>query len=291
MGSNKEQNLNVKLNREIIRNFSIGFEFDLNNSPGPYKRSRSNDTRVFFTGQYYTSNKRYGIIANYRNSRIRVEENGGIVNDSIFEENREIDRRIIDVELNEASQNLIISGFYIEQYFNLLKPQHKNDSVKRKVDAGHISYSLNYTRNQLIYEDGDPLSDFYHQFAPALDSTYTFDSVYQAKFTNRFMWSSLGYNEDEISKVFYLYFGADYDFITQTLAYDSVKTTYNQIKPFGGVSLNLFRSMYLKAYGELLLSEFSGGDYKIKAEIKQHLGTIDKNIGRIVLSYIFMEGN
>ncbi len=281
MGSNKEQNLNVKLNREIIKNLSFGFEFGLNNSPGPYKRSKSNDTRVFFTGQYYTTNKRYGVIANYRNSRIRVEENGGIVNDSIFEENQEFDRRVIDVNLNEASQRMTISGFYVEQYFNLLKPKHQNDSIKRKVDAGHVSYSISYLRNQLIYEDGNPISDFYQPFAPPIDSIATFDSVYQSKITNKLMWSSLGYNEDEISKVFYLYFGANYDFITQTLAYDSVKTTYNQIQPFGGISLNLFRSMHLKAYGELVLSEFSGGDYKIKADIKQHLGTRDRNIGVI----------
>ena len=281
MGSKKEQNLNVKLNREIYKNLSIGFEFGLNNSPGPYNRSKSNNTRLFATGQYYTVNKRYGVIANYKNSKIKVEENGGIINDSIFEDNMEIDRRVIDVNLNEASQRMTVSGFYVEQYFNLLKPKYKSDSIKRKIDAGHISHSIEYIRNQLIYEDKNPISDFYHPFAPALDSTSTFDSVYQSKLTNKLMWSSLGYNEDEFSKVFYLYFGANHDFISQTLAYDSVKTSYNQIRPFGGISLYLFKSMHLKAYGELVLSEFSGGDYKIKADIKQHLGTIDRNIGRI----------
>lgn len=281
MGSNKEQNLNVKLNREIIKNLTIGFEYGLNNSPGPYKRSKSNNTRVFFTTQYYTPNNRYGVIANYRNNKIRVEESGGIINDSIFENNIEIDRRVIDVNLNEASQRLIVSGFFIEQYFNLLKPTHKNDSTTRKVDAGHISYSINYERNQLIYEDANPINDFYNPYAPPLDSTSTFDSIFQSKLTNKFMWSSLGYNEDEISKVFYLYFGAKHDFIKQTLAYDSVSTSYNQISPFGGISLNLFRSMYLKAYAELVFSEYSGGDYKIQADISQHLGTIDRNVGRI----------
>lgn len=281
MGSNKEQNLNVTLNREIIKNLTIGFEYGLNNSPGPYKRSKSNNTRVFFTGQYYTPNNRYGVIGNYRNNKIRVEESGGIINDSIFEDNLEIDRRVIDVNLNEASQRLIISGFYIEQYFNLLKPTLNNDSSTRKIDAGHISHSINYERNQLIYEDGSPISDFYNPFAPPLDSIYTFDSIYQSKLTNKLTWSSLGYNENEISKVFYLYFGAKHDFIKQTLAYDSVSTSYNQLSPFGGISLNLFRSMHLTAFAELVFSEYSGGDYKIKADISQHLGTIDRNIGRI----------
>lgn len=281
MGSKKEQNLNVKLNREIYKNLSIGFEYGLNNSPGPYKRSKSNNTRVFFTGQYYTENKRYGVVANYINSKVRVEENGGIANDSVFEENQEIDRRFIGVNLNEASQRMIVSGFSVEQYFNLLNPQHKNDSTKRKIDAGHISYSINYVRNQLIYEDGDPISDFYKPYAPPLDSVISFDSIYQSMISNKFMWSSLGYNEDEISKIFYLYFGIRNDLIQQTLAYDSVKTNYYQLAPFGGVSINLFKSMHFTAFGELLFSDYSGGDYKIKADIEQYLGNSSRNIGKI----------
>jgi hypothetical protein len=281
MGSKKEQNLNVTLNREVIKNLIIGFNYTLNSSPGPYKRSNTNNSRVFFTGQYYTPNMRYGVLANYRNSRIRVEESGGIINDSIFENNIETDRRVIDVNLNKASQRLIVSGFHIEQYFNILKPKSKIDSSTRKIDAGHISHSINYERNQLIYEDAKPISEFYHPFAPALDSTSTFDSTYQSKLTNKLMWSSLGYNEDEISKVFYLYFGAKHDLISQTLAYDSVATNYYQIRPFAGISLTLFKSMQLKASGELIFSDYSGGDYKIQADVIQHLGTIDKNIGRI----------
>ena len=281
MGSNKEQNLNINLNREVYKNLTIGFEYALNNSPGPYERSASNNTRVFFTGQYYTPNKRYGVIANYRNNRVRVEESGGIINDSIFEENTEEDRRVIDVNLNDASQRLTVSGFYVEQYFNFLKPKERNDSIKRKIDAGHIAHSLNYVKNQLIYEDANPISDFYLSYAPPLDSSLTFDSIYQSKITNKLMWSSLGYNEDEFSKVFHLYFGAKHDLIQQTLAYDSVRSSYNQISPFGGISLTLFKSMHLTAYAELVFSDYSGGDYKVQADIRQHLGTVDNNIGRI----------
>lgn len=281
MGSSKEQNLNVKLNREIIKNLSIGFEFGLNNSPGPYKRSKSNDTRLFVTGQYYTANKRYGVIANYKNSRIKVEENGGITNDSVFEDNLEIDRRVIGVNLEDASQKLTNSGFFVEQYFNILKPGPKSDSAKRKIDAGHISYSFNYLRNQLIYEDANPISDFYKPYFPPLDSARTYDSIHQTKITNKFMWSSLGYNEDEFSKVFFIYFGAKHDLISQTLAYDSVKTKYYQLTPFGGISLKLFKSMQFTAYGELVFSDYSGGDYKLQADISQQLGSLEKNIGKI----------
>lgn len=281
MGSKKEQNLDVILNREVIKNLTIGFEYALNNSPGPYKNSASNNTRVFFTAQYYTKNKRYGLAANYRNNRIRVEENGGLVNDSLFEYNTETDKRVIDVNLNNASQKLINSGFQIEQYFNLSKPKRKSDSSTRKIDVGHISYTLRYNRNQLIYQDKDLPINVYTYYSPPIDSASTFDSTYQQKITNRIMWSSLGYNDDKLSKVFYLYFGAQTDNISQTYAYDSVPITYTQVMPFGGISLNLFKSMHLLAYGELIFSDYSGGDYKLSAEIEQYLGTENKNIGKI----------
>jgi len=288
MGSKKEQNLDVILNREIIPNLYIGFEYALNNSPGPYTNSSSNNTRVFFTGQFYTNNKRYGVAANYRNNRIRVGENGGLVNDSIFEYATESDRRVLEVNLKNASQKLINSGFQVEQYFNLLKPKRKIDSNNRKIDIGHISHSFKYERNQLIFADTDPLIDYYSPYFPPIDSTSTFDSVYQEKITNKILWSSLGYNEDELSKVFYLYFGVQNDIISQTYAYDSVPIKYNQTMPFGGISLNLFKSMHLIAYGELILSEYSGGDYKIKAEIEQYLGTKDKNVGKIDASLVLL---
>ena len=281
MGSKKEQNLNVTLNREIIHNLFFGFDYRLNNSPGPYLNSQSNNTRVNFTMQFYTNNMRYGVIANYRNNRVRVEENGGLVSDSLFENNVESDRRLLDVNLETAEQKLINSGFYIEQYFNLLKPKAKNDSSSRKIDVGHISHSIYYNRNQLIYSDQEVLSDFYSPYFPPIDSTETFDSCYQSILTNKFKWSSLGYNEDKLSKIFHINFGIQHDLISQTLAYDSVASSYYQLKPFAGISLNLFKSMHLNAYGELVLGSYAAGDYKLKAEIEQYLGNEEKNLGKI----------
>jgi len=92
LGSKKEQNFQVVFNRELIKRLTIGVDFALNNSPGPYANNKADDKRLFFTGQYYTKNRRYGVIANYLYNKLIVQENGGIRYDSVFEENTESDR-------------------------------------------------------------------------------------------------------------------------------------------------------------------------------------------------------
>ncbi|MCF6170288.1 MAG: putative porin [Bacteroidales bacterium] len=283
LGSKKEQTLSVLLNREIFKGFSIGLDISVINSPGPYERSKSNDKKYYFTTQYYTPNKRYGLVANYLRNKIVVEENGGIRFDSVFEDNVESNRRIIPIILDSsnARNRITESGMYIEQYFNLLKPKSTKDSVKRKIDAGNISWAFQFRQNKRIYNDDNPLVSFYQPYAPPIDSSATYDSLFQQLIHNRIKWSSIGYNDDALSKVFFIYFGADHDNIQQLLPYDSVKTTYNQITPFGGISLKLFKSSHLTADGRIVLGGYNNGDYRISAKLDQFLGTSERNIGEL----------
>ena len=280
MGPKKEQNLYVIFSRELYKGFSIGLDFNVFYSPGEYKNSKSNNNRLFITGQYYTPNKRYGIIANYLRDRILVQENGGIQYDSIFEQNIETDRSVIPVNLSNDENMIIQSGFYVEQYFNLLKPRSVSDTNRRKIDAGNISYAFLYQRNQKEYT-GNPLENFYKQFAPPIDSTSTFDSLYQLRIRNTVKWSNAGYSNAALSDVFNLSFGVHSDYLEQTLPYDSVKSIMNQVIPFAGISLNLFRSSILTANGHIVIGDYNGGDFSLNINLKQYLGTEDRNFGRL----------
>jgi len=280
-GPQKEHYFYLIFSRELFRGFSIGLDLKIIQSPGDYKNNKSDNSKVFFTGQYYTPNKRYGVIANYLKNKILVEENGGITNDSIFEYNLETDRTLIPVNLSDDENLIIQSGFYIEQYFNLLKSRSTNDSIKRKLDAGNISYAFQYQRNQKKYSGSNPLNDFYESYAPPIDSTNTFDSLYQLRIRNTIKWSNAGYSEDALSEIFYLSFGVHYDFIEQTLPYDSVKSLFNQIIPFAGISLKLFKSSHLRANASLVMGDYNGGDFNITAELDQYLGTEVRNFGKL----------
>ncbi len=235
MGGNRQQNFNVIFTRKIFRGFTFGLDYALNFSPSddsPYLRSGINEQRVFFTTQYYTKDKRYGIITNYLANKIVAKENGGIINDSLFENNIETDRRLIPVNLMKAENFVKQSGFFIEQYFNILSPQGENDTIKRKIDPGNISYSFRYRRNQMIYTDSDSASSFYLGRDITLDTISTYDSLYQEEFKNTIRWSNIGYHENPKAKIFYMFMGASHSYIKQMLPHDSVSTTYSQLTTF-----------------------------------------------------------
>ncbi len=284
MGSKKEQNLQVTFSRDIIEDLTFGLHFELNNSPGPYKNNKSNDTRVYFTSQYQTKNKRYGILANYLHNKLEMQENGGISADSLFEQNLEPDRRVIPVYLENASNLVKKSGFYVEQYFNLLKPDSPLDSIHHKIDIGSLSYAFQYERNQSIYEDSDSLSGFYIGHLAPLDSTSTLDSVYQSNISNTIKWSSLGYYDNADDKHFHLYFGITHQYLRQSFAYDSVDRIYNQLIPIAGMGINIGRSFYLNVDAKLVTGEYNGGDYQINGTLRQFLGRKERNIGQFEAS-------
>lgn len=289
IGAKKEQDFQVIFTRELFRGFTFGIDFALNNSPGYYANSKADDKRVFFTGQYYTKNARYGIVANYLNNKLLVEENGGILYDSIFEDNLESDRSQIPVQLTLAQNMVKQSGFYIEQYFNLLKP--RPDSIKRKIDAGSISLAFQYQRNQMIYQDNDSVGSFYQPNDSPLNPANTFDSIYQMRLKTRFQWSSIGYHDDPLSKVFNIYFGLTHEYIYQafpnyeednSFIYNQLTDlTYNQLKPYGGIGLNIKESFRLKGFAEIVIGGYNSGDLRVEGIIDQYFGNVDRNFGKL----------
>ena len=282
MGSHREQNFGVIFTRQLFRGFTFGLNYSLNYSPSndsPYLRSGVNEQRVFFTAQYYTQNKRYGIIANYLRNNLKVEENGGIVNNSYFENNTESDRRLIPVNLMQAQNTIKQSGFYIDQYFNILTPTSNKNAIKRKIDLGNVSYSFRYRRNQMLYKDGNSLTDFYIGHSAPIDSASTYDSLYQQEIKNTIKWSNIGYNKDPQDKIFYIFLGISHSIISQTLPYDSISSTLLQTTPMGGVSFNFGGSFHLSANANYVLGNYNQGDYQIVGALTQYLGNKFKNIG------------
>ena len=288
MGPKREQTLGVTFSRKMSKLFTFGVDLYLVNAPGTYLNSNSDDKYTYFTSRYHTANHRYAIIGNYLYNKVITSENGGILYDSLFSQNLEKDRQAIPVYLNTAKNKVKASGFYIEQYFNLMKPGMRKDSTPRTLAGGSIFYSFLYQRNQMIYTD-DASTDtlFYGSFHPVFDTLNTYDSVYQQLVRNRLMWSSLAYNDDKLSRVFQAHFGVTFDHILQTLPYDSLRYFNNQLIPFGGISLKLFHRSFLNASADMVFGGYNSGDLKIEGSLLQYLGSVNKNVGQLYFRVIF----
>ncbi len=284
LGAAKEQNLDVTFTRYVSKHLLLGVQYSLINSPGHFKNQKSNNNNVYFTAQYFTENKRYGLIANYLHNKLVVQENGGLLYDSIFQQHLETDSKVIPVQLTTAQNLIKSSSFYIEQYFNLLKPL-KNKNTSRKIDPGNISYTFQYLKSQAIYSDQEPNADFYNTFPAVFDSLSTFDSNYRIRIRNRFEWSNKGYNKDKLSNLFYLFGGIAFSNIKQHLATDSINKTYNETNPYGGLRLNLFKRSILNARIDYTLGGYHSGDFKLEASLDQYLGSEEKNVGRILINF------
>jgi hypothetical protein len=278
MGPKREQTLGVTFSRKMSKLFTFGVHLYLVNSPGSYLNSKSDDKYAYFTARYHTANNRYAILGNYLYNKVKTGENGGILYDSLFSQNLEKDRQAIPVYLNTAKNMVKVSGFYIDQYFNLMKPGMRKDSTPRTLAGGSVLYSFLYQRNQMVYTD-DVRADtlFYKAFLPVFDKLNTYDSVYQQLIRNRFMWSSLAYNDDKLSHVFQAHFGVTFDHILQTLPYDSLHYFNNQLIPFGGISLKLFDRSFLNAEADMVFGGYNSGDLKIDGSLLQYLGSMKKS--------------
>ena len=297
MGSNKEQHLDILFSREFIPNLFITLNYDIDFSPGMYKRTKTQNS--FFDGniRYNTKNNRYGITGYYFHNKIDIQENGGIINDSIFTNDIENDRSIIDVNLNKATNLIKVSGFGINQYFNILGPNKKiiQDSTlsykNRKIDIGRINYNFSYQRNRYVYQDEDPTSQFYHQYDNILDSTLTFDSVYFHTIKNKLYWNTLGYKKYNDDVPFYLSFGIEHNYTYHAgyknyITYERFnKQDLSNLRANASIIINLFKSTRISGNTEIITNGYHAGDLYIDGQWKQFLGTYKKNYGALVFDF------
>lgn len=290
MGDKKEQHLDVLFCREFLPRFFIALNYNIDFSPGFYKRSKSQNSYFNANLRYNTKNDRYGISGYYFHDKIDIQENGGLVYDSIFINNKETDRSIISVNLSDATNLIKISGFAVDQYFNILGPNKKvNDSIskKRKIDIGRINYHFGYQSNKYVYEDGRPLSSFYQNYDPIIDSTNTFDSIHFYNIKNVLYWNTLGYKKYNDNIPFYLTIGLEHNF-THHFGYTDLYTkerfkelNYSNLRLNAGFIINLFKSTKISGEAQVITNGYQAGDFYIKGQWKQFLGNYNKNFGAL----------
>lgn len=286
-GSQKEQLFRVIHSHTIKRTVTLGVDFFLINSPGTYINQKSDDKSVVFTGQYFTKNLRFGAIANYHHNKFIVHENGGIVNDTIFEEKLETDSRLFDVNLTTAQNLVKESGVLANAYFYLSgNPEVKDSTVTKPptFHAGRISYTFNYSRQIQVYSDQEPEADFYKPFDPVIDSSETFDSLQVQSFDNLFSWSNLRMDDKPEQKYLLITFSIanKHSVISDSIS----KRSFNNWIPEASIIIRPYRSMAIHLSGKYTLGGFNNGGFELKGTANQSLKLKNNQTGDINLSFI-----
>ena len=289
MGDKKEQHLDVLFCREFLPRFFITLNYDIDFSPGLYKRSKSQNS--FFNGnfRYNTKNERYGISGYYFHDKINIQENGGIVDDNTFIKDLESDKSIISVNITNATNLIKSSGFALDQYFNILSPNIKDirDTTykKNKIGIGRINHHFSYQNNKYVYDDSNPLSYFYQNFDPVIDSTRTFDSIHFYNIKNVIYWNTLGYKKYNDDIPFYLTLGLEHNYTHHAGYYDYItkerfnKQNLSNLRVNAGIIVNILKSTRITANTQIITTGYQAGDFFIEGQWKQFLGTSRKNFG------------
>ncbi|MEI7663820.1 MAG: putative porin, partial [Bacteroidota bacterium] len=290
-GAKKEQNFHAIFSRNIYRSFNLGFDFRVMNPPGAYVRQRTNHINFVITSQFFTKDKRYGLIANFTINRLRNFENGGITHESIFENNQESNRLVIPVHLENAQNNIKETGFYMKHYFNLSR-HARNDkdtafSNRKRFELGRLTYSFRYNRQSQTYIDNQPDSGFYP--APVLDTLRTYDSVAVSKIVNEIVWSNPTFNPKNKLRILQLEAGIRSEYNEVYL--HGRKNFFNQFIPHAEVDFTPFPSMRLTGRCDYVFGNYNEGDKSLRLKLVSILGRQDKNIGIITITgnYIFQK--
>ncbi|HNW75186.1 MAG: hypothetical protein PHP04_12025 [Bacteroidales bacterium] len=283
-GAKKEQNFQAIFSRNIYRSLNLGFDFRVRSAPGAYSRQRTNHINFVLTTQYFTKNKRYGVIANFTVNRLRNYENGGIKYDSLFEQNQETNRQVIPVNLTTAQNRIKDLGFYMKHYFNLSR--HRSGSRDTttddatRFDLGRITYSFNYNRQVQNYIDTPADSAFYPP--PVIDTTGTYDSLTVTRYINEVIWSNPSFNPQKRLRILRLEAGIRQQYFEVSMT--GQKHSFIQFVPHAAIDFNPFPSLRLEAKGDYVLGDHNEADLSLRVRLTTILGRANKNAGVIALS-------
>ena len=300
----KEQHLNFRFGRQFLKDLFLSLEYNVNYSPGQYRSSRAENNYLWINALYTTKDQRYRASAYWFRNKLEMQENGGILYDSVYTQQLESDNGAIITNLNNVSNYAKVSGAGFQHYLNLL-PQHKSytstptdtittDTIKpipvtdsiitRKFTLGRINHSFNYQRNQLFYKETSSALPFYAPYDTVFN-TKTTDTTIVHAFQNSLTWNSLGYQRYSDNVPFYLYAGLNYDFYKikrYDYLEDSVFTDRNhsQVILHGGVIMNLFGLTTITGHAQLVTLGYQIGDFDLRGEWKQRFGKQENRFGK-----------
>jgi hypothetical protein len=269
MGPKKEQNLYIDHSQNVASWFTLGLKFRYINSPGYYINQKSDDKNFVMKTRFQTRNYRYIVLASYMHNKLKVEDNGGIVYDSVFEGNTKSSRNSINVNLQTANNRIIQNGFYVKQIFNLSKNNRfqETDSSNFKAgifNPGTISLSSHLLQTSFNYKQELSDSAFYvllRDTLPTNDSTHLFG------IENQLAWT----NADNIRRQKIVFFFALKHLYTEISGFES-KRIFNQLIPKAGISFFPLQKLQFDFYADFVTGNSNVGDFNLFGKASWNTG-------------------
>jgi hypothetical protein len=178
-GSQREQFFKMTFSYNIKKNWNFSANFSAIKGTGFYIRQKSDDLFFCISSNYKARNNRYMLLASGAFNSIKTEENGGMINDSLFFAGR----TNYDPSLRDAKVFRLNKNVFVKQYFNLGHQLH--DTMPVQVSSRFMLTSQ-FEDNASKFTDSNPKSAYYKHIY--YDSTKTNDSTYFLRLENELAW-------------------------------------------------------------------------------------------------------
>lgn len=263
-GANRENVLKAEFVRGFGKSVDVGFTFDRVNSLGLYDRQRNGVTDFSVFTDFRSSDERYRADLMFTYTNINAEENGGLQNDSIFENNVTPGRTFIPVSLQSSSN--LWKGLQLGLDHEFLLSKVDSSSTGRKMRP-RIWHRFDFTRSDMIYTAGEDALDHYSWSG---DSLGTYDSTRLMNVKN-----ILGFElarPDSITTILdHVAVGLYHEY--QRVSYDSSGVNdFHNVGVIGGAAGSLSDRFSWDADGKLMFFGYNQWDVQTSGQLKLQVG-------------------
>ena len=306
MGSKKENILRVQHAQSFLeKQIKAGIDFKLYNTEGYYARQNTDVKNFNINLSYRTKDRRYSVEGVYFYNKLVLQENGGILIDSIYEQNLETNRQIINVNLAEAENLIKYSGIGIHQNFYISKAEpdysaipdtnvlrldgysvyhYKKPYFDPILSLGRLSHTFIYSKEIYRYTDNDGTSKFYASIQDFPSNiTKTFDSISHRKIENIVTYSNANY-KDNIENPKFLNYSFGLGLVSNRYHQENYKYaikayTLTELNPQAKLQLFLTNRYSLTVSGLYSLRSDKTSAYKLNGNLNLQIGKNAIDIG------------
>lgn len=257
-GVNRENYLNANFTRGFGQLINLGFSFTRINTEGFYQRQQNTITDMSVFGTVKSKDSRYRAVVRFDYSNLLAEENGGIANDSVFEQNLTSGRTFISVNLPQSSSHWKGFDVGLDQRFYLMK---LDSTSNRKRMRPALSHSFAASRHSMVYENLPNTSSMFYENI-FQDTSLTYDSTNLLGITNTLSFELIGGDSSKFKVIERLSAGAAHTYHRVSYGSAFAENIHN-VSVLGTVSGNLFEGMKWNAQAQFMVFGYNILDLKV----------------------------
>ena len=266
-GVNRENYLVANFTRGFGELLDLGFSFTRINSTGFYQGQQNTITDISIFGTFHSNDQRYraAVIVDYSN--LKAEENGGLENDSVFENNLTTGRNFISVNLPQSTNHWKGFDVGLEHRYFLMK-QDSSSHMKGLRPA--VSHSFSAERHSMVYRNvPDTVSRFYENIFS--DTSATYDSTNLLGVTNTLRFELVKPDSVKDRIINRLAVGAEHAY--HRVSYDSSYVDHiHNVSVLANVDGKLFGKIDWRANGNFMVFGFNIWDLKVDGQFDYAVG-------------------